>query len=91
MLQGRSHDGIRYWPNGICFSPDYKKLYVADTGSPRDLKVWDVRDQTTLGRGRQFADMKLGDVSVGPDGIRADIDGNIWAAAGWAGRCSAGT
>ena len=29
-------------PNGICFSPDYKKLYVADTGAPREIKVWDV-------------------------------------------------
>ncbi len=23
-----------YKPNGLCFSPDYKKLYVADTGGP---------------------------------------------------------
>ena len=29
-------------PNGLCFSPDYTKLYVADTGMPRDIKVWDV-------------------------------------------------
>ena len=29
-------------PNGLCFSPDYKKLYVADTGMPREIKVWDV-------------------------------------------------
>jgi len=72
-------------PNGLCFSPDYKKLYVADTGKPRDLKVWDVENDSKLGRGRRFADMKMGDVSVGPDGIRADVDGNIWAAAGWAG------
>ena len=33
-------------PNGLCFSPDYKKLYVADTGMPRDIKVWDVDGQT---------------------------------------------
>lgn len=72
-------------PNGLCFSPDYKKLYVADTGAPRNLRVWDVVDETRLGRGSLFADMKMGDVSVGPDGIRADEDGNIWAAAGWAG------
>jgi gluconolactonase len=72
-------------PNGLCFSPDYKKLYVADTGQPRDLKVWDLADATRLRTGRRFADMKMGEVSVGPDGIRADVDGNIWAAAGWAG------
>ncbi|HWP42232.1 MAG TPA: SMP-30/gluconolactonase/LRE family protein, partial [Blastocatellia bacterium] len=35
-------------PNGLCFSPDYKKLYVSDTGSshypqaPKAIKVWDV-------------------------------------------------
>ena len=28
-------------PNGICFSPDYRKVYVADTGGPREIKVWD--------------------------------------------------
>ena len=41
-------------PNGLCFSPDYKKLYVADTGAshypdaPKDIKVWDVVDGKTL-------------------------------------------
>ena len=29
-------------PNGLCFSPDYKKLYIADTGTPRDITIWDV-------------------------------------------------
>ena len=28
-------------PNGLCFSPDYKQLYVADTGAG-EIKVWDV-------------------------------------------------
>ncbi len=23
-------------PNGLCFSPDYKKLYIADTGAPKN-------------------------------------------------------
>ena len=40
-------------PNGLCFSPDYKKLYVADTGMPRDIKVWDV-DGKTLRNGKRF-------------------------------------
>ena len=38
-------------PNGICFSPDYKKLYVADTGTPREIKVCDV-DGKTLRNGQ---------------------------------------
>jgi gluconolactonase len=69
-------------PNGICFSPDYKKLYVADTGaSQRNVKVWDVVEGRRLAGGREFVSMAPG----AADGIRADEDGNIWAGAGWAG------
>ena len=82
-------------PNGLCFSPDYKKLYVVDTGvapngeAPRNIKVWDVIDGKRLGKGREFASMKLktkdGELAGGSDGVRADVDGNIWSSAGWAG------
>ena len=80
-------------PNGLCFSPDYTKLYVADTGAshypdvPKIIKVWNVVDRRKLSGGRQFASMKLdlfSDVGFA-DGIRADVDGNIWASAGWVG------
>lgn len=73
-------------PNGLCFSPDYKKLYVADTGSPipKPIKVWDV-DGTKLSKGRVFATMEFKEQNGGADGIRADEDGNIWASAGWVG------
>lgn len=88
-----------YKPNGICFSPDYKKLYVADTGAshykeaPRNIKVWDVIDGKKLSNGKEFAsmelEMKVDGKSVKKagfaDGIRCDIDGNIWASAGWVG------
>lgn len=72
-------------PNGLCFSPDYAKLYVADTenpapGRPRGIHVFDVTG-ATLGPGRLFHDMGKG----GADGIRCDMDGNVWASAGWAG------
>lgn len=74
-------------PNGLCFSPDYRKLYVADTGRPdRDIKVWDVVDGPKLVSGRQFTSMEIPGVgSGGADGIRADVDGNIWSSAGWVG------
>ncbi len=74
-------------PNGLCFSPDYRKLYVADTGgpSPRGIHVWDVVDGVKLARRREFASMQLDDKQGLADGIRADVDGNIWASAGWAG------
>jgi gluconolactonase len=79
-------------PNGLCFSPDYKKLYIADTGSthyadaPKNIKVWDVADGRTLRNGKQFVAMELPGRGTGiADGIRADTDGNVWASAGWVG------
>ncbi len=89
-------------PNGLCFSPDYKKLYVADTGAshyedaPKNIKMWDVVDEKKLANGKEFASMMLRMPGVAfndpgvdkagfADGIRCDIDGNIWASAGWVG------
>jgi len=80
-----------YKPNGLCFSPDYKLLYLADTGGknpddPRPIKVFDVVDGRTLRNGRVFNTMEMSGKKGGAaDGIRADKDGNIWAGAGWAG------
>ena len=75
-------------PNGLCFSPNYKQLYVSDTGSdqPKKIKVWDIVTGTKLANGRVFTEMTLDGVETGgADGIRADIDGNIWSSAGWGG------
>jgi gluconolactonase len=78
-------------PNGLCFSPDYQKLYIADTGAthdpdhPRDITVWDVVDGQRLRHGRTFATMVLDGIAGIADGIRMDVDGNLWAAAGWGG------
>jgi len=78
-------------PNGLCFSPDYKKLYVADTGAThykeaaRVIKVWDVIDGSRLANGRNFASMVWDEQRGVADGIRADVDGNIWSSAGWVG------
>jgi gluconolactonase len=76
-------------PNGLCFSTDYKKLYIADTGDPKNITIWDIDSGTRLKNGREFAmtGRKLDDGSLGggADGIRADIDGNIWAGVGWLG------
>ena len=74
-------------PNGLCFSPDYKKLYVADTGGsdPKGIQVWDVMDGTKLRSGKRFCSMELNGKAGVADGIRADVDGNIWASAGWVG------
>ena len=45
-------------PNGLCFSPDYKKLYLADTGAPGNITVWDVLDGRRLSNRREFVSMK---------------------------------
>jgi gluconolactonase len=67
-------------PNGLCFSPDYSRLYVADTGQGV-TKVWDV-DGPRLRNGRDFVRLELpGGGPSAADGIRCDADGNIWAGA----------
>lgn len=74
-------------PNGLCFSPDEKLLYIVDTGTPKHpgdpspIRVYDVVDGVRLANGRMFVNMAPGT----SDGIRCDVDGNIWSAAGWAG------
>jgi gluconolactonase len=69
-------------PNGICFSPDYRKVYIADTGTGRDIRVYDV-DGKALRNGKRFVQLDIpgtGQPSAA-DGIRCDVDGNIWAGA----------
>ena len=72
-------------PNGICFSPDEKKIYIVDTGlpkrpnDPRPIRVYDVEDGKRLKNGKMFVNMAPGT----SDGIRCDVDGNVWSAAGW--------
>ena len=72
-------------PNGLCFSPDYQKFYLVDSGAPRTIDVYDVVDGKKLKNKQNFCSMKYQDRSGSSDGIRADTDGNIWSTAGWAG------
>lgn len=70
-------------PNGLCFSPDYDRLYVADTGSGQEIKVWDI-DGTSLRNGRthvRLLDPSNQDRGSVADGLRCDIDGNVWTGA----------
>jgi gluconolactonase len=72
-------------PNGLCFSPDFSRLYVVDTGAPRDIRVYDVVDGVRLANGRQFSDLSITvdgqKLNAGSDGVRVDVDGNLWSAA----------
>ena len=73
-------------PNGLAFSPDYKRLYVACTGrgpgdtgpgGKGDVQVFDVGDGT-LSTGKRFNDFVIDDVRCSPDGVRCDVYGNLW-------------
>ncbi len=74
-------------PNGLCFSPDYRKLYVISTGQgpgdthsggKGDMQVFDVGADNRLSNGRLFSSFMIDGVKCGPDGVRADVDGNLW-------------
>ena len=65
-------------PNGLCFSPDEKLLYVADSGKPHHIRVFQVRDDGQLANGKVFCVINPG----GPDGIRCDAQGRIWSSSG---------
>ena len=74
-------------PNGLCFSPDYKKLYVASTGKgpadtgpggKEDIHVFDVGADNKPANRKLFSDCMIEGVKCRPDGIRADVFGNLW-------------
>ena len=73
-------------PNGLAFSPDEKLLYIVDSGAthggPAHIRVFGVDvGSGRLSNGRVFAD----DFAPGfTDGLRLDIEGNVWTSMGWA-------
>ena len=79
-------------PNGLCFSPDFKKCYIADTGASHygdkgvkpNIWVFDV-DGDKLKNRKEFTSTELNGKSGFADGIRCDADGNVWAGMGWVG------
>ena len=63
-------------PNGLCFSPGEELLYVVDSGPrPGTIHVFDLSSARPE-RGRVFAEMGAGTA----DGVRCDVEGNVWAA-----------
>jgi gluconolactonase len=76
-------------PNGLCFSPDYRKLYITSTergpgdagpGGKRDVHVFDVGTDNRPVNGKLFTDCMIDRIKCAPDGLRADVDGNLWIA-----------
>ena len=69
-------------PNGLAFSPDETRLYVADTGriftdDPQHIRVFDVGPDWALSGGEIFHKIEPGC----SDGFRMDSDGNLWSSA----------
>jgi gluconolactonase len=63
-------------PNGLAFSPDEKRLYVADT--PRyHVRVFDVAPDGSLSGGAVFAELRC-EGGGRPDGLKVDALGNLW-------------
>ena len=76
-------------PNGLAFSPDFKKVYVTSTGKgPGDtiaggkgeIYSFDVGADNKLTNRKLFSDCMVEGVKCGPDGVRCDVEGNVWAA-----------
>jgi gluconolactonase len=74
-------------PNGLAFSPDYKKLYVISTGKgpgdtgpggKGDMYVFDVGADNKVSNQKLFSSFMIDGVKCGPDGVRCDVDGNLW-------------
>jgi gluconolactonase len=70
-------------PNGLAFSPDESRLYVADSGlshdpnGPHHIRVFDVSSDNRLSGGEVFVEVAPGV----PDGFRFDENGNLWSSA----------
>ena len=65
-------------PNGLCFSPDESTLYLVEAGTtPRNVYAYDVVGGRELSNKRRVIDVGPGM----PDGMRCDVDGNLWM--GW--------
>jgi gluconolactonase len=69
-------------PNGIAFSPDERYLYVDNWDLERKVLMrYEVRPDGTLGRGEVFHDFTAEREPVALDGIKVDVEGNVYVSA----------
>ena len=68
-------DSLPGAPNGLAFSPDYKKIYVVSAGN---LHVGDVGSNGRVSGVKQFAELTVDGVACRTDGVRVDVFGNLW-------------
>jgi gluconolactonase len=62
-------------PNGIAFSPDYKKVYIVSQGG---VSVFDIGGNNRPANKKIFSEFMVDGIKCATDGIRVDVDGNLW-------------
>jgi gluconolactonase len=67
------------YPNGLCFSPDEKVLYV-NCSRERVIRAYDVKSDGSVGKARVFHQYTGPERGV-PDGMKCDVEGNVWCTA----------
>jgi gluconolactonase len=67
------------YPNGLAFSPDEKKLYIASSRPEKFWMVYNVEADGALSHGKKFFDATNIPGEGVPDGMKVDRAGNIYA------------
>jgi len=66
------------YPNGLAFSPDERRLYVANTRWAQYIHVLELDDAGVMRRRRIFADMSSDEADGVPDGMKVDVEGRVY-------------
>jgi len=66
------------YPNGLAFSPDERRLYVANTRWAQYIHVLELDAGGAMVRRRIFADMSSDETDGVPDGMKVDVDGRVY-------------
>jgi len=66
-------------PNGLCFTPGERQLYINDTERAL-IRIYDVAEDGSLSGGKVFFEgIGTGVIEEGiPDGMKVDEKGNVW-------------
>ncbi len=66
------------YPNGLCFSPDERVLYVANTRWTQYIHAIELDARGAMVRRRIFADMSSDETDGVPDGMKMDAEGRVY-------------
>ena len=65
------------WPNGLCFSPDERQLYVNDSRQQL-IKVYEMAADGGVGEGTVYAELDPAFGKGSPDGMKTDSEGRVY-------------